>query len=113
LEFPNSQSIISAMKTSNPKVDPHKITRENGMNKATQNGTAMNDMGIDWFAFQEALGNMGYMGIVDIEGRDTGHYHPLAAESYMDRFTPIQRFALLLLGVGASFYAYAEWDKRA
>ena len=113
LEFPNSKTIVSAMKSSNPKIDPFQITRENGMNKATQNGTALNDMGIDWFKFQEALGNMGYMGIVDIEGRDNGHYHPLAAESYMDRFTPMQRFALLLFGVGASFYAYAEWDKRA
>lgn len=82
------------------------------MNKATENGTALNDMGIDWFAFQEALGNMGYMGIVDIEGRNSKHAHPLSAESYIDRFTPMQRFALLLLGVGVSFYTYAEWDKR-
>ena len=101
------------MKASNPKVDPSKITRENGMNKATQNGTALNDMGIDWFKFQEALGNMGYMGIVDIEGRDSKHSHPLAAESYSDRFTAMQRFALLLLTAGAGFYAYGEWDKRA
>ena len=40
------------------------------MNKSDENGTTMNDMNLDWFKFQEALGDMGYMGIVDIEGKE-------------------------------------------
>ena len=113
LIFPNSQTIINAMKESNPSVDPSKITRENGMNKATEKGTALNDAGIDWFAFQEALGKQGYMGIVDIEGRDSEHSHPLSAETFMDRFSGIQTTAIWLLGIGGLAYAWGEWDKRA
>ena len=71
------------MKESNPSVDPSKITRENGMNKATEKGTALNNAGIDWFAFQEALGKQGYMGIVDIEGPQTGS-ESFKSETIMD-----------------------------
>ena len=31
-----------------------------------------NEAGVDWFAFQEALGKLGYMGIIDIEGPSGG-----------------------------------------
>lgn len=113
LMFPDAKTIAAAMKESNPSVDPARITRESGMNKATEKGTALNDAGIDWFAFQEALGKRGYMGIVDIEGRDSKHSHPLAAESFTDRFTNLQTVALWVLGFGALIYAWGELDKRA
>ena len=54
LVFPDSKTIVKAMKQSNPSVDPFAITRDNGMNKSDSNGTTMNDMNIDWFRFQEA-----------------------------------------------------------
>ena len=35
-------------------------------------GSLKNDAGVDWFKFQEALGKLGYMGIIDIEGPQGG-----------------------------------------
>jgi len=112
LIFPDSASVVQAMKNSNPSVDPFAITRENGMNKSDENGTTMNEMNIDWFKFQECLGDMGQMGIVDIEGKGGEHHHPLSAETFLDNFNGLQRVALLLVGFGAGFYAWGEFVKR-
>lgn len=112
LVFPDSKTIVKAMKQSNPSVDPFAITRDNGMNKSDSNGTTMNDMNIDWFRFQEALGKMGQMGIVDIEGKGGEHSHPLNAESMMDRFNILQKFGLLMAAFGTGFYAFGKFSKR-
>ena len=93
LVFPDEKTIVTAMKQSNPSIDPYAITRDNAMNKSDANGTTMNDMNIDWFRFQEALGKMGYMGI-------------------MDRFNGLQRIALLAAVFSIGFYAYGEYTKR-
>ncbi len=110
--FPDSKTIVKAMKQSNPSVDPFAITRDNGMNKSDSNGTTMNDMNIDWFRFQEALGKMGQMGIVDIEGKGGEHSHPLNAESMMDKFNILQKFGLLMAAFGTGFYAFGKFSKR-
>ena len=72
LIFPNRETILRAMKDSNPHVDGEQITAQNGQNQSVQlddgSTTLKNQMDIDWFAFQEALGKYGFMGIVDIEG---------------------------------------------
>ena len=112
LVFPDSKTIVKAMKQSNPSVDPFAITRDNGMNKSDSNGTTMNDMNIDWFRFQEALGKMGQMGIVDIEGKGGEHSHPLNAESMMDKFNILQKFGLLMAAFGTGFYAFGKFSKR-
>lgn len=112
LIFPDTNAVIRAMKESNPSIDPSAITRENGMNKSDENGTTMNDLNVDWFKFQEALGKGGYMGIVDIEGRSGEYHHPLNAESFLDRFNGIQRWALAAMFFGVGFYGWGEWLKR-
>ena len=48
------------------------ISEENGYNKNAMDGSLKNDAGVDWFKFQEALGKLGYMGIIDIEGPTGG-----------------------------------------
>jgi hypothetical protein len=69
LVFPDSETIVRAMKKSNPHADPYAISKDSGQNKVGSDGnTQMNDLKIDWFKFQEALGQTGHMGIVDIEG---------------------------------------------
>lgn len=69
LVFPDPETIVRAMKSSNPHADPYAITKETGQNKVGKDGnTQMNDMNVDWFKFQEVLGQTGHMGIVDIEG---------------------------------------------
>ena len=64
------------MKASNPHVDPMSITVESGQNhqvdKPDGSVSLENQSKVNWFSFQEALGKMGYMGIVDIEGPSKG-----------------------------------------
>lgn len=76
LVFPDTQTIVSAMRDSNPGVDPYAITAESGQNKQVPDGngglTLRNDSGVDWFKFQEALGRYGMMGIMDLEGPSLG-----------------------------------------
>ena len=76
LIFPNKQVIMKAMKASNPQVNAEAITVESGQNSQVKkpDGSVRleNQSGVDWFAFQEALGRMGYMGIVDLEGGANG-----------------------------------------
>lgn len=95
LIFPNRETILRAMKDSNPNVDGELITAESGQNQSVKlddgSTTLKNQMGIDWFAFQEALGKYGFMGIIDLEGPMKGS-KTFNAESLTDSST--------LLGVG-------------
>lgn len=76
LIFPDTQTIVAAMRDSNPGADPYAITEESGQNQQVPDGqggmTLKNDSGVDWFAFQEALGKYGCMGIIDLEGPSQG-----------------------------------------
>lgn len=80
LVFPNRQTIVEAMGRASPGSDPNAISKESGQNHSVDDGgggtTLKNDAGVDWFQFQEELGKMGFMGIVDLEGPVAG------AESY-------------------------------
>jgi len=71
LVFPNREVLWKAMKMSHPEMTEEQfmgISTENGYNKNAADGSLKNEAGVDWFEFQEALGKMGYMGIIDIEG---------------------------------------------
>tara|TARA_R110000824_G_scaffold188189_1_gene369522 strand:+ start:225 stop:1046 length:822 start_codon:yes stop_codon:yes gene_type:complete len=76
LVFPNRETIVRAMKSSNPNVDPMTISVQSGQNQQVKqkDGSVVlsNESGVDWFKFQEALGGMGCMGIVDLEGPKAG-----------------------------------------
>ena len=75
LVFPNRDILWKAMKMSHPQMteqDFMAISEENGYNKNAMDGSLKNDANVDWFAFQEALGKLGYMGIIDIEGPQGG-----------------------------------------
>ena len=54
---------MRAMQMSNPSVDVNSITVESGQNRNVEMGDGssrlQNDAGVDWFAFQEALGKLG------------------------------------------------------
>lgn len=75
LVFPNRELLIEAMSRSNPGVDAMSITRETGQNTNAADGSLVNQAGVDWFALQDTLGEMGYMGIVDLEGPTDGSVH--------------------------------------
>ena len=71
LVFPNREVLWKAMKMSHPEMTEEQfmgISTENGYNKNAADCSLKNEAGVDWFEFQEALGKMGYMGIMDIEG---------------------------------------------
>ena len=76
LIFPNRETIVRAMQDSNPQADPYVISVANSTNKSVKlddgSTTLKNELEVDWFKFQESLGRMGFMGIVDIEGPADG-----------------------------------------
>jgi hypothetical protein len=76
LIFPNRETIVRAMQDSNPQADANLISVENSTNQTVKlddgSTTLKNEMDVDWFKFQEALGRMGFMGIIDIEGPSSG-----------------------------------------
>ena len=72
LVFPNRDVLQQAMTRSNSGVDIMTITPETGQNSNASDGSLKNSAGVDWFAFQEALGEMGYMGVMDLEGPAAG-----------------------------------------
>jgi|TARA_R110000824_G_scaffold77072_1_gene195036 hypothetical protein len=87
LIFPNRDTLISAMKDSHPNMtdeDIMNISEANGYNSNATDGSLKNEAGIDWFAFQESLGKMGYMGIIDIEG-PTGGKQVEAADTMFEQ----------------------------
>ena len=73
LVFPGRDVVVSAMKKSNPSVDPYSITVENGTNQSMGGGLS-NEIGVDWFAldgapsFQKTMEDMGYVSVMDLEG---------------------------------------------
>ncbi len=72
LVFPDSATVIEAMQRSNPQVDVAAITPQTGQNSNAPDGSLQNEAGVNWFAFQDTLGEMGYMGIMDLEGPAQG-----------------------------------------
>lgn len=76
LVFPNKETVVRAMKSSNPGVDPMTISVESGQNQQVKKDdgsvTLANQSGVDWFKFQESLGGLGCMGIIDLEGPSSG-----------------------------------------
>ena len=102
LVFPNRETVVKAMRLSNPDVDVNGITVTSGQNSNVEMGDGSsrlkNEAGVDWFAFQEALGKLGCMGIVDLEG-------PMQGSRIFKSEGAIQAFnlgTLLLIG----FMAY-------
>lgn len=84
LVFPNREIIVKAMKMAHPEMTEEQImaiSEQNGYNKNAMDGSLKNEAGVDWFAFQEALGKLGYMGIIDIEGPTTGGRQVEAADT--------------------------------
>ena len=102
LIFPDTQTIVAAMKESNPNVDPYAITPESGQNRQVTDGsggsTLQNDAGVDWFEFQEAMGRHGCMGIVDIEGPAGGQTFRADTVSRLNRIG-FGGVALIALGL--------------
>ena len=75
LVFPSRDVLWKAMKMSHPEMTEEQfmaISEDNGYNKNAVDGSLKNEAGVDWFQFQEALGKLGYMGIIDIEGPKGG-----------------------------------------
>lgn len=76
LVFPNRDTVTKAMSMSNPQVNAIQVTPESGQNQQVKNtdgsSSLQNKDGIDWFAFQESLKDLGCMGIVDLEGPKAG-----------------------------------------
>jgi len=114
LVFPDSATIVEAMKRASPNADPYAITKESGQNHSVPDGnggsTLANDAGVDWFAFQEVLGDMGWMGIVDIEGPEYG------AESYYAEGDLLSRRNLVTVGgitaMLAVLYGVIRYNKQ-
>jgi hypothetical protein len=100
LVFPSSEVVMKAMSLSNPQVNVSGITVESGQNSQVSQSdgsvTLENDSGVNWFVFQEALGNMGYMGIVDIEGPTGGRQ--FKSEGYIRKGNLLGVVALGLIG---------------
>lgn len=75
LVFPDRATLWKAMKMTHPEMTEEQfmgINESNGYNKNAVDGSLKNEAGVDWFAFQESLGELGYMGIIDIEGPSGG-----------------------------------------
>ena len=87
LIFPNQETIMRAMQDSNPQADANLISVDTATNQSVKledgSTTLKNELNIDWFKFQESLGRMGFMGIVDIEGPQTGS-ESFKSETIMD-----------------------------
>jgi hypothetical protein len=87
LIFPNQETIMRAMQDSNPQADANLISVDTATNQSVKledgSTTLKNELNIDWFKFQESLGSMGFMGIVDIEGPQSGS-DSFKSETIMD-----------------------------
>ena len=100
LIFPDRATVVAAMKEASPNTDPMAISRENGFNKNQADGSLANEIGADWFKFQEALGKRGYMGIVDIEGKKSNAAGAEGGSTHLD----VEQNT----GIGKSFGAEGE-----
>ena len=114
LVFPDSATVVEAMKKASPNSDPYAITRESGQNNSVPDGnggsTLANDAGVDWFAFQEVLGEMGWMGIVDIEGPQYGAESYSAEGDLLSRRTMVT--ALGFASIAAVIFGVARYNNQ-
>lgn len=104
LVFPNRATCIKAMSMSNPHVNPMEITPESGQNQSIkrEDGSTVleNEAGVDWFSFQEALGKLGCMGIVDLEGPQQGsRVFNSERRTYMGNIAGVLGIGLILWGM--------------
>jgi len=112
LVFPNRSTIIKAMKMAHPKMTDEQImaiSEKNGYNKNAVDGSLKNEAGVDWFAFQEALGKLGYMGIIDIEGPTNGATKVDAADTMFVQNAEMTRNPILLALFGLGILAGIKW----
>ena len=112
LVFPNRSTIIKAMKMAHPKMTDEQImaiSEKNGYNKNAVDGSLKNEAGVDWFAFQEALGKLGYMGIIDIEGPKNGATEVDAADTMFVQNAEMTRNPYLLVVFGLGLLAGIKW----
>ena len=110
LVFPNRSTIVKAMKMAHPEKTDETImaiSENNGYNKNAVDGSLKNEAGVDWFAFQEALGKLGYMGIIDIEGPQGGTKVD-AADTMHLQSESIRNPYLLVIGV-IGMLALGKW----
>jgi len=113
LVFPNRSTIIKAMKMAHPKMTDEQImaiSEQNGYNKNAVDGSLKNEAGVDWFAFHEALGKLGYMGIIDIEGPTGGTKVDAAdtmfmqnAESGTNTIRTLGLYGFVVLGIYGAY----------
>ena len=111
LVFPNRQVIVRAMKTAHPEMTDEQImsiNEKNGYNKNAMDGSLKNDAGVDWFAFQEALGKLGYMGIIDIEGPTGGAKVDAAETMFVQNAEGGRSPVLLAMGI-IGLLALGKW----
>ena len=102
LVFPNRQVVVQAMMNAHPNMTEEQvmaIDESNGYNSNASDGSLKNEAGVDWFAFQEALGEMGYMGIIDIEGPKGGRDVDAAETLKSDFIGRNSGFGIALLGI--------------
>ena len=112
LVFPNRSTIIKAMKMAHPDMTDEQImaiSEKNGYNKNAVDGSLKNEAGIDWFAFQEALGKLGYMGIIDIEGTKNGATQVDAADTMFVQNAEGGRSPVLLAMGIIGMLALGKW----
>jgi len=85
------------------------ISEKNGYNKNAVDGSLKNEAGIDWFAFQEAHGKLGYMGIIDIEGPKNGATQVDAADTMFVQNAEGGRSPVLLAMGIIGMLALGKW----
>ena len=111
LVFPNRSTIIKAMKMAHPEMTDEQImaiSETNGYNKNAVDGSLKNEAGVDWFAFQEALGKLGYMGIIDIEG-PSGGTKVDAADTMFEQNAEVNKSPYLLIIGAIGILALGKW----
>lgn len=102
LVFPNRDIILKAMKMAHPEMTDEQImaiSEQNGYNKNAMDGSLKNDAGVDWFAFQEALGKLGYMGIIDIEGPQGGKQVEAADTMHLQKSDSVKSMFPIIIGI--------------
>jgi hypothetical protein len=101
------------MKMAHPEMTDEQImaiNEKNGYNKNAVDGSLKNEAGVDWFAFQEALGKLGYMGIIDIEGPSTNSVKVDAADTMFVQNAESGGYTWLTVGlVALSLAALVRW----
>ena len=102
LVFPNREIILKAMKMAHPEMTDEQImaiSEQNGYNENAMDGSLKNKAGVDWFAFQEALGKLGYMGIIDIEGPTGGKQIEAADTMHLQKSESAKSMLPIIFGI--------------